>query len=117
MLGLRKRGRDRRRRIHRQPTAAEISAMPFEPPDGKYEVADDHFPEPGLQILPQPKRAPARKPPSFKSRFGRSSIVGNPDAKAGETCGFYGCDGTVNNLDGCFTVCAKCGNVEERTRR
>lgn len=89
MLGLRKRPRDRRRLVYRQPTAAEIAAMPFDEPARLREPEPDtHLPI----IKPHP-RPLGRKKPSFKTRFGRSSIVGNPDAKAGEVCGFYGCDG------------------------
>lgn len=111
MLGLRKRPRDRRRLVYRQPTAAEIASMPFEEPERLREPEPD-----AVQIIPRQSRAPRRKEPSFKSRFGRTSIVGNPGAKAGQICGFNGCSGTIMNLDGCFTVCNNCGNLEERTR-
>lgn len=104
MLGLRKRT-GRRRLVYRAPTAAEIASMPFDPPPEKE-------PEPEVSLLPGKKPTKKRKAPSFKSGFGRSSIIGTPGAKPGQPCGFYGCCGQLQGVDG-FTICNTCGNVEE----
>ena len=83
--------------------------MPFDEPERLREPEPDEF-----QILTKPKRAARRAPLSFKARGGRSSVTGNPGAKAGQICGFNGCSGTIMNLDGWFTICNNCGNLEER---
>jgi hypothetical protein len=93
LLGLRRRPRDRRRLIFRQPTAAEIAAMPCDPPPDR-----DFLFAPPIERAARPKKAKAKAKPKIEG----------PGTQSGDLCRRGGCCGVITRIDD-FALCGECG--------